>query len=499
MSPKINKHHQILIRKVAIYARVSTEEQAKEGYSISAQKQKLRAFCIAQDWDISGLYVDEGISAKDMKRPQLQRMIEDIKAGKIDCVLVYRLDRLTRSVLDLYKLLEIFDMNDCKFKSATEVYDTTTAMGRMFITIVAALAQWERENMGERISFGYAEKVRQGKYAHNIRPIGYDLDLKTGYLTINENEAKIIRTIFDLYLKGYGGNRICKYLNERKVTTKEGNKWNDKPLMQILKNPLYMGTIRWKDELAVDAAPAIIDKETFQSVQETIEKRRNLQPKQIYSDYIFSGALKCPSCGKSMVGFMTFKTNKDGKRREYRNYRCLRKKTGECNGSKSIAEKKLEAAFLAYLEDQEEYTSVLNEVASTTEPKEKSQKQYDQRALLTSELEKIDQRKKRWQYAWANQKITDEDLDKRMAEERELEETIKSELAELPLDEEIDQVDQAELQAAIRDIRENWNHLIDKEKKNLIQMVIRQINVSYSDDTHLKIEEVIYHDFSVLP
>lgn len=115
--------------RVAIYIRVSTEEQVKEGYSISAQKHKLKAFCIAQDWEVAGIYPDEGISAKDMNRPNLQRMLKDIEEGLIDCVLVWRLDRLTRSVSDLYKILEKFEKYNCKFKSATEVFDTTSAMG----------------------------------------------------------------------------------------------------------------------------------------------------------------------------------------------------------------------------------------------------------------------------------------------------------------------------------------------------------------------------------
>src|SRR5690625_1264812 len=182
--------------KTAIYVRVSTEEQAKEGYSVSAQMKRLKAFTVSQGWDIHDVYADEGISAKNTKRPQLQRMIKDIKSDKVDVVLVYRLDRLTRSVFDLYKLLETFEKYDCKFKSATEVYDTTTAMGRMFITIVAALAQWERENHGERVAMGFEEKVKQGKCPFNFSPIGYDLNKEKSKLYINESEAIIIREIF---------------------------------------------------------------------------------------------------------------------------------------------------------------------------------------------------------------------------------------------------------------------------------------------------------------
>src|SRR5690606_12605563 len=115
--------------KTAIYIRVSTEEQAKEGYSISAQLKKLKSFCISQNWEVVDVYADEGVSAKDTNRPELQRMIQDIKNGKINGVLVYRLDRVRRAVLRVYRLLEVFEKYGCKFKSATEVYDTTTAIG----------------------------------------------------------------------------------------------------------------------------------------------------------------------------------------------------------------------------------------------------------------------------------------------------------------------------------------------------------------------------------
>lgn len=144
--------------KCIVYVRVSTDEQAKHGFSIAAQIEKLEAYCISQGWELVDKYIDEGYSAKDLQRPAFEKMMDTLKQGNIDVLLVYRLDRLTRSVMDLYKILKILDDNNCMFKSATEVYDTTNAMGRLFITLVAAIAQWERENLGERVRLGMEKK-----------------------------------------------------------------------------------------------------------------------------------------------------------------------------------------------------------------------------------------------------------------------------------------------------------------------------------------------------
>lgn len=471
--------------KTAIYIRVSTEEQATEGYSISAQKQKLKAYCIAQDWEVVGFYVDEGISAKNMERPQLQQMIRDIKAGKVECVLVYRLDRLTRSVLDLYKLLEIFDKNNCKFKSATEVYDTTTAMGRMFITIVAALAQWERENMGERISMGFSEKVRQGKYALNFRPFGYDLDIKTGKLSINPHESKIVRLIIDLYIEGYGANRICKYLNERNIKTKAGNNWNDKPLMQLLKNPLYYGAIRWNDFVVEKTHEPIVTKEEFNMIQDLITSRRSAEPRRVSSPYIFSGKLKCNNCGNPLVGYYTSGKLVNGETMKYMQYRCLRKKTGECHGSRSISELKLDEAFIAFIE-KHDFSELFEKAALVGEeilnkhdesPKVNVEK-------LESELTKIQNRKKKWQYAWSDNLMSDEDFRKRMLEANKAEEEILKELDSVNVyeDNPIVNYNKNEIIEALKDIRRNWNSLDTSEKKNLVDSIISQVHVDYVDN-----------------
>lgn len=457
--------------RAAIYIRVSTEEQAKEGYSISAQKQKLKAFCISQGWEVAGLYPDEGISAKDTKRPELQRMIKDIKDGKIDCVLVYRLDRLTRSVFDLYKLLEVFEQYNCKFKSATEVYDTTTAMGRMFITIVAALAQWERENMGERIAFGFAEKARQGKWPLNFAPIGYDLK-ETGVLEVNQQEAETVKMIFELY-RYKGMNNIAKELNQNNIQTKEGNPWSDNTIMKVLRNPTYYGGIRWNGEVYEGNHESIISKTTWEETQSLITQRTLTPPRVVSSRYIFSGKLKCPKCGKSMNGHYTTEKTKKGPT-EYRSYRCRQKRHGRCKGTKDINEPRLEKAFIEYLE-QQNFDKLFDEVANQGERVLNKKKESIDVDTIQKKLDKIEKRKKKWQYAWAEEIMTYEDFKNRMKEAKREEELLKGQLLSTTINDD-NKIDREDLILVLKQIKHNWITLDYKEKKSLVSQIIKQIH-----------------------
>ena len=159
----------------AIYARVSTEEQANEGFSIHAQKDKLTKYAEVNDWIITDYYVDDGISGKNLtERPEVTRLIEDVKSGKINNVLVYKLDRLTRSVKDLIYLIELFDKHNCTFNSQTEKIDTSNAVGRMFVKIIGIFAEFERENLAERVTFGYEQKTKEGNYTNTNGVFGYD-------------------------------------------------------------------------------------------------------------------------------------------------------------------------------------------------------------------------------------------------------------------------------------------------------------------------------------
>lgn len=293
--------------KVAAYIRVSTDEQAEEGYSIPAQKNRLEAYVLSQGWEIVQWYVDEGESAKDLNRTELKRMLKAVEQNVFECVLVYRLDRLTRSVLDLYNLLNTFEKHDVKFKSATEVYDTTTAIGRLFLTLVAALAQWERENLGERVRMGMQQKAKEGKWTVSLPPLGYKS--KDSMLEIHPQESLIIKEIYNLYVSGIGMWKIARELNERKIYTRNGTPWGYSSINYILNNPVYIGKTRYNYRVNQEnyfevegIVPAIISEEEFNLVQKIMNSRKNVHPRQATSKYLFSKVLKCSRCGSSMIG-----------------------------------------------------------------------------------------------------------------------------------------------------------------------------------------------------
>lgn len=169
--------------KCVIYRRVSTDMQVEEGISLDMQRLRLEQYAKSQGWVVVNDYCDEGYSAKNTERPAFQQMIKDMKKKQFDIILVYRLDRFTRSVSDLHSILKIMDEYNVKFKSSTEIFDTTTATGRMFITLVATLAQWERETTAERVRDSMHKKAELGLRNGAKAPMGYDLKKET-YISI---------------------------------------------------------------------------------------------------------------------------------------------------------------------------------------------------------------------------------------------------------------------------------------------------------------------------
>jgi site-specific DNA recombinase len=469
--------------KVAAYIRVSTHEQAEEGYSIPAQRNRLEAYALSQGWEIVKWYVDEGESAKDLKRTDLTRMLKDIELKIFDCVLVYKLDRLTRSVMDLYELLSLFDKHDVKFKSATEVYDTTTAIGRLFITIVSALAQWERENLGERVSMGMMQKAKEGKWTVSTPPFGYFSN--ESVLEIKPSEASVVKEIFTLYLSGLGMWKVASNLNNRFLFTRNGVPWGQSSIQYILTNPVYIGRLRYNYrvnteqyfEVESDDIPAIITDDEFNLVQKMINSRKHSHPRQATSKYIYSKVLKCARCGSTLIG-RSSKSTRGEKVYHSHNYYCPKRRRSLCD-LPMISENLVEKKFLEMMDEwdasQAAEELIHNEVAATTEDHTETIKE------LETELKEIEKRRSRWQYAWVNGMFSKEDakndteFKKRMNEEEEKEKMIQEELNELVTP--VLPMEDSGVLELWTNLKLNWQYMDKEAKKQFVLIALQSMCV----------------------
>ena len=266
--------------RVICYVRVSTREQAEKGYSVGEQQERLRAYCMAKDWIVEDVITDPGFSGAKLERPGIQRVIQLVQEKKCEAVLVWKLDRLSRSQKDtLYLIEDVFLKNGCAFVSMNENFDTSTAFGRAMIGILSVFAQLEREQIRERMAVGRVGRAKAGLFhGGGFAPIGYDYKtIAEGGegLVVNEYEAMQVREVFSLYLQGWPVNRIRKYMTAR-YTTKSGDWGNDTTIRDVLKNPLYIGKCtltlaKAKRELEV---PAIVSKTEFQKAQKKLESTR---------------------------------------------------------------------------------------------------------------------------------------------------------------------------------------------------------------------------------
>lgn len=256
--------------RVAIYTRVSTEDQAKEGFSLDAQLDKLRSYCKARDWVIGGEYIDDGYSGRNVKRPAYSRMMEEM--DKWDALLVIKMDRIHRNSKNFMLMMEHLKKEEKEFVSMTESLDTSTAMGRFVMDIIQRIAQLESEQIGERVYVGMEQKARTngGVLGFNI-PYGYDY--VDGKLLVNEDEAKQVKNIFQMYLNGLSMKKIADILNSKSIPTKQNKIWGSQTVSMILKNPLYCGFLHWEDYLNPGDHDPIVDRDTFNEIQGLRQKR----------------------------------------------------------------------------------------------------------------------------------------------------------------------------------------------------------------------------------
>lgn len=280
MSKELKKNIQARnVLRVALYVRVSSQEQADEGYSIGEQTERLKKYAEAMGWEIHKIYVDPGYSGGNINRPGLNDMIKDVEAGKIDTVVVYKLDRLSRSQFDtLYLIEKIFLPNDTDFVSMTENFSTNSPLGRAMIGFLAVFAQLEKDKINERTLMGKEARAKEGKWGGgSSEPIGYDYDPATELLYINEYEKMQILEAVDLFLRGTPLRTICNIFHEKGYTYvgKSGrtSEWDPKRLKYVFRNKLYLGYIKHRDEWYKAEHEPILDQETFDKLQKLLDLR----------------------------------------------------------------------------------------------------------------------------------------------------------------------------------------------------------------------------------
>jgi site-specific DNA recombinase len=287
--------------RVALYIRVSSQEQATEGYSIGEQTERLKKYAEAMDWDIYKIYVDPGYSGGNTDRPGLNELIRDVETGDIDKVVVYKLDRLSRSQLDTLFLIEkVFLANETDFVSMSENFDTSTPFGRAMIGILAVFAQLEREQIKERMGMGKEAIAKMGKWNGGTEPIGYDYNIAESKLIVNEYEKMQILELYDLYLKGVSLRRIETIFIEKGYKHKHGV-WDPKAMKRVLRNNLYLGFMKYKGVSYPGEHEPIIDEETYNKavklLDERVEAYKLTGIKAGGQTTFLGGIIYCKQCG----------------------------------------------------------------------------------------------------------------------------------------------------------------------------------------------------------
>lgn len=457
------------IKSAGIYIRVSTFDQAREGFSLREQEERLKEFCKFKRYNIYKVYQDAGISAKNDKRPAYQEMIEDVKKGNINVIVALKLDRLTRSVYDIEKLMKFVNDYECDIDCMADESNTTTSNGRMVMRIMTSVSQNEIEKCSERTKFGMAGAIKNG-HIPNRTGLGFKRENKK--LVPDPLTKDIIVRIFDLYLEGKSHQAIANIYNKEKVLGKTN--WYDSTIQKILSNELYKGDYvngkRTKHPTYYEnVIEPIVSKEKWESCQ--YQKLRNARHYERTATYLFTNKLKCSKCGNFLGGHATTKTN--GKKYYY--YKCNTCKT---YFNEIDIEKELKA-FMLELAKQDDlinnyYTPFIkSKLEDKTEDYKKGIKELDKQLdrIKTAyikgvvKLEDFDKEIKHIEYQKS-------DLEKRQKEQKQYE-NLSFTLNDLLIIQDMQEIEFY----TNPDVLNNWSNKSKEDKQKIIGKYIDNITI----------------------
>ncbi|HAT4093845.1 TPA: recombinase family protein [Clostridium perfringens] len=498
---------------IAIYCRVSTEEQSENGYSIDEQERLLEEWCKKMGYVIYKCYSDRGISGKNIKdRPALKELLSDAKAGKFDMVISWKINRVSRKLEDVLKIVNILEKNNITFKSYSEPFETDTPAGRMQFQMMALIGEFERGTIAQNVKMGMIAKAKSGNWCGG-RVLGYDLvpnnspeEEKKGKnkLEINEKEAEIVRFIFNEYSKGKGYKAITNKMNKLGYKTKKGNNFSVGSIRDILTNPVYIGEIRynvrqnWSEKRRRNINPnpirvkgkheAIIDRELWDKVQLILESKKG-KPSRIYDgEYPLTGILRCPKCGAGMVISRTTNTLADGTKKRIAYYCCgnwKNKGTSVCNSNTIRVDKANEYVFKK-IEELVSNEAMIKAVVKNINKERKDKVKPAKRLLgdIDKELEKLDKRKRKIFEAYEDDILTKEEFQTRKNELNEKIRILEEEKKPLlnTISEDVSEEIPYEF---IKDILMNFSKVLNssvsrEQQKKLLHMIISEITMNES-------------------
>lgn len=479
--------------KVGLYLRVSTVDQAKEGYSIGEQEARLRDYSKAMQWEIHKVYVDPGYSGGNINRPGLQELIKDVDAGILDKVVVYKLDRLSRSQYDtLFLIQKVFLPNDCDFVSMTENFSTGSPLGRAMIGFLAVFAQLEKDRINERTIMGKEARAKEGKWGGgSSEPIGYDYDVATGELLVNEYEKMQILEAIDLFLGGMPLRTIAT-LFESKGYTYQGRSgktslWEPKRFKYVFASKLYLGYIKYGGQWYKGTHEPIIDEATHDKLVALLEKRKEEYVKHRkrhngQTSYL-GGLIYCKQCG----GRYAKQSGKRWKDNEPPLYYCC---YSRCKSVKKMIKdpncrnKNWRMPELNEIVFNEIRKLALNpeSITKLQNNKKEQQEEPNKRNILANEIKKIDNQISRFMDLYGEGAFTIEQISEKVKPLNEQREELKNELEKINADIGIITTEEAiEYISEFEDALEEGDF---NQIRNIIESLIFRIDLD-NDDVYI--------------
>lgn len=482
---------------VAIYGRVSLEEQT-DGFSLAAQEEILKAYAKQKGFEVYDIYIDGGESGKNFERPQVQRMFRDLEQNKLDTILIWKVDRLSRNNTDVLNLIDNFlKPRKKRILVSTGDIDSSTTMGYMFISLLSTFARYERESIIDRVKMGMEKRAKEGK-TNGGKMLGYDS--VDGFLKINLEEAKIVQTIFRLRAERWGYKKIANYLNTIGKKTKNNNKFKLEAIRVILNNERYLGKNVWGKQRdwtskrrAGKAIPiksngehdGIIDITLWDKVQE-INKEQNesfTSNRNFNGNFFLTGVLKCPMCGAGTVMHKVKKRDGSG---YHLYYMCQNNHVGGSKVCKTNLIRKdwIEDRILGVIKTLIENDDLITDVIKKLQQNEliNIDDLLKQRKLLTLQLEPLKQRQRKIDIQY-NEGVLNVRSYNRLIEEVDDEiEKLEKQINELNREIEVNSPLTSISANMVKEAFENFNSAFeaasDEDKKMLIRALIREIHVT---------------------